>query len=32
MLATSLVQLSQEPIKPGIGTRIFNSKQELLSG
>ncbi|KPX27933.1 Dioxygenase, TauD/TfdA protein [Pseudomonas syringae pv. delphinii] len=32
MLATSVVQLSQESIKPAIGARIFNSKQELLSG
>lgn len=32
MLATSLVQLSQEPIKPGIGARVFNGKQDLLSG
>ncbi|KPW60256.1 Dioxygenase, TauD/TfdA family protein [Pseudomonas caricapapayae] len=32
MLATSVAQLSQESIKPGIGARVFNSKQELLSG
>ncbi|WP_147462676.1 TauD/TfdA family dioxygenase, partial [Pseudomonas syringae] len=32
MLATSLVQLSQEPIKSGIGARVFNGKQDLLSG
>ncbi|KTB65928.1 dioxygenase [Pseudomonas viridiflava ICMP 13104] len=32
MLATSNARLFQEPIKPAIGTRIFASKQALLSG
>ncbi|KPW17334.1 TauD/TfdA family dioxygenase [Pseudomonas cannabina pv. alisalensis] len=32
MLATSNTRSFQEPIKPGIGTRIFAGKQALLSG
>jgi alpha-ketoglutarate-dependent taurine dioxygenase len=30
--ATAHTQLRQEPIKPNIGSRVLNSKQELLSG
>ncbi|WP_122613079.1 TauD/TfdA dioxygenase family protein [Pseudomonas viridiflava] len=32
MLATSKTRLLHEPIKPVIGTRILNAKEELLSG
>ncbi|AHG41548.1 dioxygenase [Pseudomonas syringae CC1557] len=32
MLATSNARLFHEPIKPAIGTRLFASKQALLSG
>ena len=32
MLAISKTRLLHEPIKPVIGTRILNTKEELLSG
>ena len=32
MATAADVSLAQEPIKPQIGTRILNSKEELLSG
>jgi len=32
MTVTTKIQLRQEEIKPGIGSRILNTKEELLSG